>query len=83
MRLPCNVNHNDVVSANVLGLSEVEIIHRTKTEFEWHRKRAHLINMHMRRPERVVLMNATHGSLTVLINSVLFVLQRPPMKGAN
>lgn len=56
------------------------IIHNTKTEFEWHRKRGRLINMHMKYPGRVVACDATHGTLEVLINGTLFILVRPPLK---
>lgn len=55
------------------------IIHHTKTEFEWHRKHARLINMHMKYPVCVAVADATNATLEVLINGALFILVCPPL----
>lgn len=54
---------------------------KTKSEFDWHCKRAKLIMAHVRKPHLVQLGEATHGTLCAMINGKSIVLQRPELKG--
>jgi len=53
--------------------------HQTKTEFEWHKKRAALIYAYMNKAKHVKIVGSTNATLTVTIWGVPLCLVRPPL----